>query len=127
MKGRLDIIFKDVLKRLRIERNLTQEELAEALGVTAGTIGNYEQGARLPKDDKMWVRIAVYFNVTVDYLMDVENLYDTISVSSAPTPVAAYGSLDDPLKQEIVDLLKNNDISDDKLALIKSIITENYK
>lgn len=117
-------MFKDVLKRLRIERNLTQEELAEALGVTAGTIGNYEQGSRLPRDDNMWIKIAVYFNVTVDYLMDAENPHhETITIS--PEPIAAYNSLDNPLKQEIIDLIKNNEISDDKLVLIRQII-ESY-
>lgn len=66
------VLFKDVLRQLREGRGMTQEQLAEVLGVTAGTIGNYEQGQRLPKDDKMWIKIANYFNVSIDYLMDVE-------------------------------------------------------
>lgn len=112
-------MFKDVLKQLRDKKGLTQEELAIALDVTAGTIGNYEQGQRLPKDDKMWIKIANYFGVTVDYLMDVENINDV------PTPIAAYNGTD-PLKKEISTLVadilnKTDDIT--KLELLKNVIS----
>lgn len=74
-------MFKDVLKKLREENALTQEQLAEILNVSPGTIGNYEQGQRLPKDDKMWIKIATFFKVSVDFLMDVNEQNDM----SAPT------------------------------------------
>ena len=84
------MLFKDVLKQLRTEKGLTQEELADALGIKAGAIGNYEQGQRLPKDDKMWIKIAKYFNVSVDYLMDVSDApqiiaADTSNIDGKPT------------------------------------------
>lgn len=63
-------MFKDKLKQLRTERNLTQADVANALGVSSATIGNYEQGTREPKNHEMWQKIADYFNVSVDELMD---------------------------------------------------------
>lgn len=40
--------FKENLKRIRTERNLTQEQLANLIGVSKFTIRNYEQGQREP-------------------------------------------------------------------------------
>lgn len=65
-------MFKDKLRQLRIERNLTQAEIAKAIGVSAATIGNYEQGTREPRNNEMWKKIADYFNISVDELMDNE-------------------------------------------------------
>lgn len=65
-------MFKERLKQLRNERNLTQSELAKAIGVSAATIGNYEQGTREPRNNEMWKKLAYFFNVSIDYLMDKE-------------------------------------------------------
>lgn len=67
-------MFKDRLRQLRIERNLTQAEIAKAIGVSAATIGNYEQGTREPRNNEMWQKLADYFNVSVDELMDKSNI-----------------------------------------------------
>lgn len=65
-------MFKDRLKQLRIARNLTQAEIAKAIGVSAATIGNYEQGTREPRNNEMWQKLAAYFDVSVDELMEKE-------------------------------------------------------
>ena len=41
--------FKENLKKIRKERNLTQQQLADLLQVTKTTIANYEQGIKEPK------------------------------------------------------------------------------
>lgn len=63
-------MFKEKLKQLRIKRGLTQSDVANAIGVSPATIGNYEQGSREPKNNEMWKKLADYFEVTVDELMD---------------------------------------------------------
>lgn len=63
-------MFKDKLKQLRTNKGLTQAELAKAIDVSAATIGNYEQGIREPRSNEMWKKLADYFEVSVDYLMD---------------------------------------------------------
>ena len=60
--------FKDVLKELRINRGLTQDDLAKALKVSRSTIGMYESGSREP-DYEILETIADYFNVDIDYLL----------------------------------------------------------
>lgn len=67
-------MFKDRLRQLRIEHNLTQAEIAKAIGVSSATIGNYEQGTREPRNNEMRQKLADYFNVSVDYLMNKENV-----------------------------------------------------
>ena len=60
-----------VIKELREERNLTQQQLASALNVDKSTIAKYETGDRLPNIE-MSVKLALFFNVTTDYLLGIE-------------------------------------------------------
>lgn len=53
------------LKMLRGDR--TQEELAEAIGVTKSAWAMYERGERTPRDE-IKVKIAEYFGMTVEEL-----------------------------------------------------------
>ncbi len=56
------------LRLLRVEKDLTQEELGKILGVGKTTISQYENETRKP-DAEMLRRIARFFNVSVDYLL----------------------------------------------------------
>lgn len=68
-------MFSKTLRILRESKKMTQEDLAKILGTSAGSIGNYEQGSRMPRNDTM-KKIAEYFNVSVDYLLGYENEFD---------------------------------------------------
>ncbi len=56
------------LKRLRKQRNLTQNELADIIGIGQTAIANYENGKRFP-DEKNLVKIADYFETSIDRLI----------------------------------------------------------
>ena len=56
------------LKKLREEKGLKQEELAQYLSVSPSAIGMYERDARNP-NDAITLKIADFFNVTTDYLL----------------------------------------------------------
>ena len=45
----IPVTFGASLKRLRMERGLSQEELARRLGTSKQAISRYENGARVPK------------------------------------------------------------------------------
>ena len=62
------LLFKERLKELRIEKGLTQTQLAKVLRVNQRTISNWEVGERQPTLDTLEV-IAKYFNVSYDYLL----------------------------------------------------------
>lgn len=56
------------LKKLRRDRNLSQQEIGDLLGVSGATIGRYESDKMEPGSEAI-VRLADYFNVTTDYLL----------------------------------------------------------
>lgn len=66
----MENIFKEKLKMLRKEKNLGQTELARALGVSKGTISLWENGLREPNMSSL-IRIAQYFDVSVDFLVGI--------------------------------------------------------
>jgi len=53
------------LKELRGDR--TQQEVAQAVGVTTMAISLYESGERIPRDE-IKVRLAAYYKRTVEYI-----------------------------------------------------------
>lgn len=55
------------LRELRKERNLSQTDVAKAIGVGTNTISRYEKGDREPKLET-WRALADYFDVSVPYL-----------------------------------------------------------
>lgn len=62
-------MFKVRLKSLREGMGMTQQEFADTFGVSKGTIGMWESGAREPKSLEDLRRIAVFFGVSTDYLL----------------------------------------------------------
>lgn len=66
----MEINIKDTLRMLRRNKNITQEALAEHLGITPQSVGKWERGEGFP-DITMLPRLAFYFDVTVDELLDV--------------------------------------------------------
>lgn len=62
-------MFADVLKRLRTQRGLSQEELGRKIGVGKSTISMYENGSREPSLETLEA-IADTFNVDMNTLTD---------------------------------------------------------
>lgn len=60
------------LKELRNNKNVTQNDVANFLGITRPAYTAYESGKREP-DDKTKIKLADYFDVTVDYLLGRTN------------------------------------------------------
>lgn len=57
-----------MIKRLRLEKNLNQEQLAEQLHVTRQAVSNWETGKTQP-DIETLTQIADHFGVSVEYLI----------------------------------------------------------
>lgn len=60
--------FPNVFKSLRIKSGLTQQQMAEKLGLSRSTIGMYENGEREPSFEIL-EHIADLFNVDMNYLI----------------------------------------------------------
>ena len=59
----------DKMKELLEQNDMTQKELAEALGFTPAALGNYIRNVREP-DYNTLIKIAEYFHVSVDTLLN---------------------------------------------------------
>ena len=62
--------FGERLKELRIKNKVTQQELADYIGVGRASIAGYETKKKHPDYDKLKL-IAQFFNVSTDYLLEI--------------------------------------------------------
>ncbi len=58
------------LRKLRFENSLTQEKVAEMLGVTQQTYSKYEKEGNL--DGKAIIKLCEFYGVSADYLLGIE-------------------------------------------------------
>ncbi len=59
-------VFSETLQKLRKEKGITQEMLAQSLGVSGQAVSKWENGSY--PDGDLIPKIADYFGVTIDYL-----------------------------------------------------------
>lgn len=71
-----EVTFGSRLKELRRSRKLTQAGLGKILYVSHDTISIWEHNRAEPSLDSL-KRIAIVFNVTTDYLLDLKIRYET--------------------------------------------------
>lgn len=99
--------FGERLKHLRLENNLTQEELASKFGLHKTRISQYELNKR-QADDDMKKKLAKYFNVSLDYIMGNSDIKNFTS--------------DDELKKLIIQSnINDNDLYKTLLSLKKKL------
>ncbi len=56
------------IRALRMERGLTQQELADLIGISQNSISKIEPGLRVPSIDTFLV-LAELFDVSIDYIV----------------------------------------------------------
>jgi len=61
--------FGPTVKRLRLEKGMSQKELAEAVGIDFGYLSNIERGRVNPPSGKVVLRIAKELGVDEDELL----------------------------------------------------------
>ena len=61
------------LKELRKEKKLTQEELAEKIGISKRTLANWEDGVSSIKENKLKIMCEI-FGVDMPYLLGYNNV-----------------------------------------------------
>lgn len=60
----------DKLRSLRIEKNLTQKQVADRIGLAISAVSSYESGNRYPTYDTL-IKLARMFHVSTDYLLGI--------------------------------------------------------
>ncbi len=72
----MKLTIGETIKRLRREKDLTQEEIATHLGISPQSVSKWERGEGYP-DITMLPSMATYFNVSIDTLMGMERNTET--------------------------------------------------
>lgn len=61
-------VFAERIKKLRIEKKLTQQELGNKFGLTSTGVSYWESGKAIPNMD-MINKLSDFFGVTIDFLI----------------------------------------------------------
>lgn len=68
----MDLIIGKKIRNLRKAYHLTQQELADNLGIARATLSGYENKISQP-DLETLKRISIYFSVSTDYLLGLDD------------------------------------------------------
>lgn len=74
-----DVNLGDRYRDLRKDRKLTQDDLAQYLGLTRSAINTWEQGLSIPSVN-MIISLSQFYGVTTDYLLGLDNA-DLVDIS----------------------------------------------
>lgn len=85
----MEINMKEKLRTLRRQKNITQEALANHLGITPQSVGKWERGEGFP-DITLLPKIAFYFGVTVDELLCVDQARVDEAIAAYSRQAAMY-------------------------------------
>ncbi len=75
--------FAIKLKTLRLEKGITQKELAQYAGLSSTNISTWELGKSLPLPDGL-IALANYFGCSIDYLLGRETEDGIITLEKSP-------------------------------------------
>lgn len=83
--------FGNILKKIRQDNNLTQEELAKKIDTSRSNIANYENNKNMPSVDIL-DKLSKMFNVSIDYLLGKSDIRNPEEIKKVP--FANAGGLD---------------------------------
>lgn len=69
----MNILIGENIKRIRLERNLTQEEVAAHLGISFQSVSKWERGDGYP-DITMLPALSNYFGISIDELLGTDKI-----------------------------------------------------
>ena len=113
-----------IIRRLRKERNLTQEELAEQLGVTFQAVSKWENDTGLP-DISQVIPLATVFNVSTDVLFGIYGMDHEAEVESiicSAREMAGYPATTDGLRKRYKELHKGMEKYPNNIALLSQCL-----
>jgi len=61
--------FGERLKELRGEKRVTQKALSKVINISDRVIGYYEANVRFSRNGNILIKLADYFNISIDYLI----------------------------------------------------------
>jgi transcriptional regulator with XRE-family HTH domain len=108
------------IKEFRKNKKLTQQDLADLVGVKNSAISNYEQGTRIPKRDFLF-RVANALSVSIDEFFPIQS-EETSSTLSEINKISSQ--LEEPRQKIVLDTassqLKEQEEQKSKIVSIKN-------
>lgn len=117
------MVFKDRLKKKRVEAGLTQVQLADKAGVTARTIQNYELGNRKPSNMEVIQKIADALNTTTEYLLGSSGTYVVEAYEKGGSKAARDI---EQLVSEVTGLFAGGELSEESLEGAMKALNDAY-
>lgn len=110
----MNIYFGENLKKLRKERDLTQENLADFLGITFQAVSKWERGEGYP-DITILPDVASFFGVSVDDLLGINQAMNEEKLSSL---IKEYDNLsNEQSRKEMLKKMKQISSNDFRVLL----------
>ncbi len=92
------------IKDIRTRKNMTQADVANALGVSSVVYSRYETGARQPSTEVL-IQMADIFGVTVDYLLGRQEIENSTLSSFEIQLIDASRNADERARQDALTVL----------------------
>ena len=102
-------MFASLLKQLRAKKGVSQLELAKAIGVSNGNVGDWERGRSKPGYDAL-IALSRFFEVSAGRLLEIPEVSDLVCdgvpLSEAEADlIAMYRILDDHGREDVFDFV----------------------
>ncbi|MCK9862603.1 MULTISPECIES: helix-turn-helix domain-containing protein [Paenibacillus] len=93
----------DRLKELRRERSLSQEIVAQSIGITRSAYSHYEINNRQPVYETL-IKLASFFEVTTDFIIDGDTRGTEPQVAAdAAEIIRLLNNMDEDKRKESID------------------------
>ena len=111
--------FGEKVREQRGKTGLLQADVAEAIGVTKRTLANYEGGISYPQDRSIYIKLAKFFNVDVNYFLTEDEEFITAAAESYGLKGQAQAKL---ILEQAAALFAGGELSDnDQRAFLHSM------
>lgn len=115
--------FPERLKKVRLEKNLTQEELAEKTGLASKTISRYENGETIPRNKNIYFKLAEALSSSYEDLVTPEENF----ILNAKTNYGSIGKKDaENMINGVIGLMAGGQLPEEDKDAIFEALQEAY-
>lgn len=115
--------FGEKLRKYRLEKRLTQIELANMAGLGINTISNYESGKTYPQNREVYSKLAEILGVNSDYLHNENDDF----ISDATSMYGARGANQaKELIEEVTGLFVGGEMAEEDMDIMMKAIQDAY-
>lgn len=115
--------FGEKLKKLRTEKNLTQKNVAAAIGVSQRTYVSYEQDGRYPRKRELYGKLAEVLECETNYLMTEDEEF----ISAAANQYGSRGKRQaEELVNELSGMFAGGELSESDMDAVMIALQKAY-